>query len=58
MKAFISLLKPHRAVFVVAVAILTLSSFFNAALTAMIEPLTDDEDVKSGLLDLVTAIYG
>ncbi len=25
---------------------------------AMIEPLTDDADVKSGLLDLVTAIYG
>lgn len=29
-----------------------------AILTAMIEPLTDDEDVKRGLLDLVTAIYG
>lgn len=26
--------------------------------TAMIEPLTDDEDVKRGLMDLVTAIYG
>ena len=26
--------------------------------TAMIEPLTDDEDVKRGLLDLVTAIFG
>ena len=25
---------------------------------AMIEPLTDDEDVKRGLLDLVTAVYG
>ena len=25
---------------------------------AMIEPLSDDEDVKRGLLDLVTAIYG
>lgn len=29
-----------------------------AILAAMIEPLTDDEDVKRGLLDLVTAIYG
>ena len=26
--------------------------------TAMIEPLSDDEDVKQGLRDLVTAIYG
>jgi len=25
---------------------------------AMIEPLTDDEDVKRGLLDLVTAVFG
>ncbi|HHS82378.1 MAG TPA: CbbQ/NirQ/NorQ/GpvN family protein [Devosia sp.] len=29
-----------------------------AILTAMIEPLTDDEDVKRGLMDIVTAIYG
>ena len=29
-----------------------------AILAAMIEPLTDDADVKRGLLDLVTAIYG
>jgi len=29
-----------------------------AVRAAMIEPLTDDEDVKRGLLDLVTAIYG
>ena len=29
-----------------------------AILAAMIEPLTDDEDVKRGLLDLVAAIYG
>lgn len=29
-----------------------------AILAAMIEPLSDDEDVKRGLLDLVTAIYG
>ena len=29
-----------------------------AILAAMIEPLTDDSDVKRGLLDLVTAIYG
>ncbi|GHF06251.1 CbbQ/NirQ/NorQ/GpvN family protein [Aliiroseovarius zhejiangensis] len=26
--------------------------------TAMIEPLSDDDDVKQGLMDLVTAIYG
>jgi nitric oxide reductase NorQ protein len=26
--------------------------------TAMIEPLTDDEDVKRGLLDLVAAVFG
>ena len=26
--------------------------------TAMIEPLTDDEDTKRGLLDLVTAVFG
>ncbi len=26
--------------------------------TAMIEPLTDEEDVKRGLLDLVTAVFG
>ena len=26
--------------------------------TAMIEPLTDDADVKRGLLDLVTAVFG
>jgi nitric oxide reductase NorQ protein len=25
---------------------------------AMIEPLTDDADVKRGLLDLVTAVFG
>lgn len=29
-----------------------------AILAAMIEPLTDDADVKRGLLDIVTAIYG
>jgi nitric oxide reductase NorQ protein len=29
-----------------------------AVLTAMIEPLTDDADVKLGLLDLVAAVYG
>lgn len=29
-----------------------------AVRAAMIEPLTDEEDVKRGLLDLVTAIYG
>jgi len=29
-----------------------------AILAAMIEPLSDDEDVKRGLMDLVTAIYG
>lgn len=29
-----------------------------AVLAAMIEPLTDDEDVKAGLLDLVTAVFG
>ncbi|MDT8343812.1 MAG: CbbQ/NirQ/NorQ/GpvN family protein [Thermohalobaculum sp.] len=29
-----------------------------AILAAMIEPLTDDEDVKRGLLDLVTAVFG
>ncbi|MCP3969150.1 MAG: CbbQ/NirQ/NorQ/GpvN family protein [Rhodobacteraceae bacterium] len=29
-----------------------------AIMAAMIEPLTDDEDVKRGLMDLVTAIYG
>jgi nitric oxide reductase NorQ protein len=29
-----------------------------AVLAAMIEPLTDDADVKRGLLDLVTAVYG
>ncbi len=29
-----------------------------AILTAMIEPLTDDEDVKRGLMDIVTAVYG
>ncbi len=29
-----------------------------AILVAMIEPLTDDEDVKAGLLDIVSAIYG
>ncbi len=29
-----------------------------AILAAMIEPLSDDADVKRGLLDLVTAIYG
>lgn len=29
-----------------------------AVLAAMIEPLTDDEDVKRGLLDLVTAVLG
>ncbi len=29
-----------------------------AILAAMIEPLTDDEDVKRGLLDIVSAIYG
>lgn len=29
-----------------------------AILAAMIEPLTDDADVKRGLLDLVTAVFG
>jgi len=29
-----------------------------AILAAMIEPLTDDEDVKRGLLDLVVAVFG
>ena len=29
-----------------------------AILAAMIEPLTDDEDIKRGLLDLVTAVFG
>lgn len=29
-----------------------------AVLAAMVEPLTDDEDVKRGLLDLVTAVFG
>jgi len=29
-----------------------------AILAAMIEPLTDDADVKRGLLDLVTAVIG
>ena len=29
-----------------------------AVLAAMIEPLTDDADVKPGLLDLVTAVFG
>lgn len=29
-----------------------------AVQAAMIEPLTDDEDVKRGLLDLVTAVFG
>ncbi len=29
-----------------------------AILTAMVEPLTDDEDIKRGLLDLVTAVFG
>ncbi|WP_456388029.1 AAA family ATPase [Profundibacter sp.] len=29
-----------------------------AVLAAMIEPLTDDVDVKRGLLDLVTAVFG
>ena len=29
-----------------------------AVLAAMIEPLTDDEDVKRGLLDLVVAVFG
>ena len=29
-----------------------------AILVAMIEPLTDEEDVKRGLLDLVTAVIG
>ncbi len=29
-----------------------------AVLAAMIEPLTDDADVKIGLLDLVTAVFG
>ena len=29
-----------------------------AVLAAMIEPLTGDADVKRGLLDLVTAIFG
>ncbi len=29
-----------------------------AVRAAMIEPLTDDEDVKRGLLDLVTAVFG
>ena len=29
-----------------------------AILAAMIEPLTDDDDVKRGLLDLVTAVFG
>ena len=29
-----------------------------AILAAMIEPLTDDQDVKRGLLDLVTAVFG
>ena len=26
--------------------------------TAMIEPLTDDDDVKEGLADIVTAVFG
>lgn len=29
-----------------------------AILVTLIEPLTDDADVKRGLLDLVTAIFG
>jgi nitric oxide reductase NorQ protein len=29
-----------------------------AVLAAIIEPLTDEEDVKRGLLDLVTAVFG
>ena len=29
-----------------------------AIAAAMIEPLTDDADVKRGLLDLVTAVFG
>ena len=30
----------------------------HAVRVAMVEPLTDDEDVKLGLLDLVTAVFG
>ena len=29
-----------------------------AVIAALIEPLSDDADVKQGLLDLVTAVYG
>ena len=29
-----------------------------AVRAALIEPLSDDADVKQGLLDLVTAVYG
>ena len=29
-----------------------------AVRAAMIEPLTDDEDIKRGLFDLVTAVFG
>lgn len=47
-----------RLVIYAATLIAAGMSVERAILAAMIEPLTDDEDVKRGLLDIVSAIYG
>jgi len=47
-----------RLVIYCATLIMAGVSVERAILTAMIEPLSDDEDVKVGLMDLVTAVFG
>lgn len=47
-----------RLVIYCATLIMAGVSVERSILTAMIEPLSDDEDVKTGLMDLVTAVFG
>lgn len=42
MKDMLALLKPHRVVFIFAILALVGSSFFNATMTALVEPLMDN----------------
>ena len=42
MKEMLILLKPHRVVFAFAILALVGSSFFNATMTALVEPLMDN----------------
>ena len=47
-----------RLVIYCATLIMAGVSVERAILAAIIEPLSDDEDVKVGLMDLVTAVFG